>query len=85
LSDHFDFLPDGRAALNQPTALALDTIGMTGNAGPARDAELGYLSRVQLDSDGGCWSPISRTAAFARSWRRDRGGRWAAYGTEQVP
>jgi hypothetical protein len=27
--------------------------GMTGDGGPAREAEFGYLSRVQLDSDGG--------------------------------
>lgn len=41
--------PDGTISTIAGTGVR----GMTGNGGPARDARFGYLSRVQLDSDGG--------------------------------
>lgn len=41
--------PDGGIS----TLAGTGTKGMTGNGGPARDADFGYLSRIQLDSDGG--------------------------------
>lgn len=41
--------PDGTIS----TIGGTGTRGMTGNGGPARDAEFGYMSRVQLDMDGG--------------------------------
>lgn len=41
--------PDGAIS----TIGGTGTRGMTGNGGPARDAEFGYMSRVQLDTDGG--------------------------------
>jgi NHL repeat-containing protein len=41
--------PDGTIATYAGTGEA----GMTGNGGPARAARFGYVSRVQLDTDGG--------------------------------
>jgi len=41
--------PDGTISTLGGTGVS----GMTGNGGPARDAEFGLVSRVQLDSDGG--------------------------------
>lgn len=41
--------PDGTIA----TIAGIGTKGLSGDGGPAGDAQFGYLSRVQLDSDGG--------------------------------
>jgi hypothetical protein len=41
--------PDGTIT----TIAGTGTRGLIGDRGPAWDAELGYVSRVQLDTDGG--------------------------------